>query len=150
MATVGKILRTRREDLKLTLDDINKKTSISEKFLADIENEEYDRLPPLSYTTGFVRLYAEAVGLDAGAIASQFKREVKPGEPLPGTEPDGSLAATDLGTRSLSRWLIIAVVALIIIVAFGYYGWLRATPQAKAPVARQPAVETTTGSSVKP
>lgn len=148
MATVGTILKTRREDLKLTLEDISVKTKVGAKFLAAIENEQYDLLPPLSYTLGFVKLYAKAVGLDAGAVAAQFKKEAGPTESSRESS-DNAFADKDILKKTIPAWLFFAVIALILIVSAAYYGWWRATPRAIAPGQEKPAVESVASGTPK-
>ena len=129
MATVGKVLRAKREELGLTLEDIHAKTKVSLKFLASIENEEYEFLPPESYTIGFIHSYAYAVGLDPGTVIAQYRREAKAGvEPSPATGED-TLANRDIVKKPISTWLFIAILAILAIAAFSYYGWLRSTPE---------------------
>ncbi len=148
MATVGKILKTRREGLSLTLEDMSVKTKVGVKFLAAIENEQYDLLPPPSYTLGFVKLYAEAVGLDAGAVAAQFKREAGPAKS--NHEPaDDSLPDKDILRKSLPVWVIGAIIALILMISAAYYGWWRATPKATAPGGGPPVAESATTGTAK-
>jgi len=148
VATVGKILRTRRESLALTLEDMSIKTKVGVKFLAAIENEQYDLLPPLSYTLGFVKLYAEAVGLDAGAVAAQFKREAGPTKS--NHEPaEDSLLDRDILKKSLPVWVIGAIIALILMVSAAYYGWWRATPKATAPGGGRPVAESAATGTAK-
>ncbi len=148
MATVGKILKTRREDLKLTLEDMSVKTKVGVKFLAAIENEQFDHLPPLSYTLGFVKLYAEAVGLDAGAVAAQFKREAGPAK-ANHDSGDETLPDKDILKKTLPVWIIFAIIALILMVSAAYYGWWRATPMAKTPGAEPPVVESVATGTAK-
>jgi cytoskeletal protein RodZ len=145
MATVGRLLKTSREKQGLALDDIAAKTKVSLKFLAAIENEEYDLLPPLSYSVGFVRLFAEAVGQDGGAVSAQFKREV-------GASVDPSRSETvepddnpdTAPKRTLPAWAIAAAAALIILAIMASYGLLRSTPKTTDPVGRTGAAATGT------
>jgi cytoskeletal protein RodZ len=148
VATVGTILKTRREDLRLTLEDLSVKTKVAAKFLAAIENEQYDLLPPLSYTLGFVKLYAEAVSLDAGAVAAQFKREAGPAKT--GRESvDESLPNSDIIKKRLSLWMMLAIVAFILIMSAAYYGWWRGAPRASTPGPNKPAIESAASETAK-
>jgi cytoskeletal protein RodZ len=147
VATVGAILQTRREELKLTLEDVSSKTKVGIKFLAAIENEEFDLLPALSYSIGFVRLYATAVGLDAGAIAAQFKRE---GRARTGTtSADEHLLDKNIVRRTFPVWLLGAIIAFLFFTAIASYGCLRATPRAKPPVRSNTNVESNATGTAK-
>ncbi len=138
MAAVGKILRNEREGHRLTLEDVSTKTKVSTRFLAAIENAEYDNLPPQSYTIGFVKLYATAVGLDAGAIAAQFKRET--GALVEGNAsvlPEEHTSPQVLRGRRVPIWIYGAVTAAVLFVLLGSYGCLRSTPRAASPAVGQ-------------
>jgi|SRR5581483_2020280 len=75
MLRAGEILRERRLDKKLTLDDVSKATKIKVRFLEAIEKGRYSDLPSSSYAQGFVRNYAEYLGFSARQILPLFKRE---------------------------------------------------------------------------
>ena len=64
MKTVGSILREARVAKKLTLKEAEAATKFREKFLENIESDDYSRLPSLSYAKGFVKNYSEYLGLD--------------------------------------------------------------------------------------
>ena len=150
MATVGKALRAKREELGLTLEDMHAKTKVGLKFLAAIENEEYEFLPPESYTIGFIRSYADAVGLDPGTVIAQYKREAKAGiEPSTAAGED-TLADRDMVKKPISTWLIVAILAVLAIAAFGYYGWLRSTPEPGNPGLGTKSQGATATSTIKP
>lgn len=151
MAAVGKILRNKREEHRLSLEDVSAKTKVSTRFLAAIENEEYDNLPPQSYTIGFVKLYAEAVGLDAGAIAAQFKRETGTPVQMDATiKSDEHTRAKVLRGQRIPFWIYGAAAAAILIVVIGSYGCLRSTPRAVSPAMEKPAGASAASSTGKP
>ncbi|QLC22093.1 helix-turn-helix domain-containing protein [Parasphingopyxis sp. CP4] len=73
---VGTRLREARESQGISLDDIAKTTRIPLRQLQNIENSDYEKLPAPTYSTGFVKAYALAVGLDAPALAKEFREEI--------------------------------------------------------------------------
>ncbi|MBQ5759907.1 MAG: helix-turn-helix domain-containing protein [Schwartzia sp.] len=75
---VGKILRDKREEQRIALEDVESITSIRRSYIEAIEKEDYDKLPGLVYARGFVRNYADFLGLDGDTIAAQFKKEMEP------------------------------------------------------------------------
>lgn len=75
MKTVGLMLKEARLSRGLTLADIEKGTKIREKFLEGIEEDDYSKLPSLSYAKGFVKNYSEYVGLNSRTVLAFFRRQ---------------------------------------------------------------------------
>ena len=63
-SVIGQELQKARLDKGLSLDDIQQTTKIQKRYLAAIENGQFDQLPGAFYERAFVRQYANAVGLD--------------------------------------------------------------------------------------
>src|SRR4051795_309018 len=76
MPTVGERLRVAREEKGLSLEDIAAQTRIPQRHLESIETAEWDKLPAPTYTTGFAKSYATAVGLDRVEIGEQLREEM--------------------------------------------------------------------------
>ena len=73
--TVGVLLRRRRRELGQDLGQIAQELCIREHYLAAIEEGHSEVLPGATYAIGFVRAYAEALGLNPAAVAERFRRE---------------------------------------------------------------------------
>lgn len=72
---VGALLRVTRERADLTLRDVAEALRIRHAHLEAIEAGDYDRLPGATYAVGFVRAYADHLGLDSNEIVRRFKTE---------------------------------------------------------------------------
>lgn len=81
MSKVGEMLRDERERQNLTFDDIEQSTSIRTRYLQAIEAGEYSVLPGDVYTKGFIRNYANILGLDGAEFVNMYNREAQ-GKPL--------------------------------------------------------------------
>lgn len=66
--TIGTALRLRREEKKLTLEQVSQETRIRINYLQAIENDQLTALPSLAQARGFIRLYANFLGLDPYAL----------------------------------------------------------------------------------
>lgn len=75
MKTVGGILKERRESKKISLQDAERATKIRAKFLEAIEEDDYTKLPSISYAKGFVRNYSEFLGLNSDTTLAFFRRQ---------------------------------------------------------------------------
>src|SRR6185369_2178998 len=74
--TVGERLRAAREEKGLSLEDVAAQTRIPQRHLASIEVGDWDNLPAPTYTVGFAKSYASAVGLDRTEIGNQLREEM--------------------------------------------------------------------------
>jgi len=73
---VGEQLLAAREKAGISLEDIAAQTRIPTRHLQSIEASEWDKLPAPTYTMGFAKSYASAVGLDRNEIADQLRAEM--------------------------------------------------------------------------
>jgi cytoskeletal protein RodZ len=71
---VGQKLKKARVAKGLSLEEISKVTKLSEKSLVSIENDQFQDLPAPTYIKGFIKLYAQCVGLDANSILEDFRK----------------------------------------------------------------------------
>ena len=69
---VGRELRAAREQHGLSLEELSARTRLGLERLKAIEDEEFDRLPPVVYLKGLVRAYAAEVGLNPSATAQRY------------------------------------------------------------------------------
>ncbi|MDP3987585.1 MAG: helix-turn-helix domain-containing protein [Candidatus Levybacteria bacterium] len=75
MVNVGQKLYEERVKKGLTLEEIEKAIKIKASFLSAIEKGEHKKLPSSAYAYGFVRNYAEFLGLPKNEILALFRRE---------------------------------------------------------------------------
>lgn len=80
---VGEALKARREALGYALPDLAASLRIRLTFLEAIEDGRWGDLPGHAYSTGFLRSYAQIVGLDPGAVLLRFKQDAAGHEPAP-------------------------------------------------------------------
>lgn len=101
---IGAVLQSRRQELGLALEDIQKVTKIRIRYLRAIEAGDDSVLPALPYTQGFIRAYASYVGLDGHqlAVAYRLARQQAEGE-TPQPQLTKSAKATMLGGAGRSR-----------------------------------------------
>ncbi len=77
MKTVGEMLHEARVAKGFTFEQIERETKIRFKFLEAIELDDYSKLPSLSYAKGFVKNYAEFLGLNSRHILAFFRRQTQ-------------------------------------------------------------------------
>jgi flagellar biosynthesis protein FlhG len=70
----GKALKQVRERMGVEPQTISKETKISMKTLEWIEEEAFEKLPPLVYLKGFLKSYAQSLGLDPQRVIEEYIR----------------------------------------------------------------------------
>ena len=148
--TVGEQLRAAREAKGLSLEDVAAQTRIPQRHLASIETGDWDNLPAPTYTIGFAKNYAGAVGLDRVEIGNQLREEMG-GLRFASNSADVFEPADP--RRTMPKGLVIGTI-LAVIVLIGVMSWLnkrsldqgnepqqQAAQQPAAPAAPKPAVQ---------
>ena len=114
-SSLGIFLKKSREERHVALDDIAEATRIRRYYLEAIENDEWDKLPSKVFIKGFLKSYAEFLGLDKEAVIHHYLRTSS----VETTEP-GAVKKTR--SRSVKPYLImiVSVLALVFIIAVIY------------------------------
>ena len=68
----GSELKQLRERMGLELQTVSKETKISLKILESLEEESFDKLPALVYLKGFLKSYAQCLGLDPQKVVEGY------------------------------------------------------------------------------
>jgi cytoskeleton protein RodZ len=109
--TVGERLRAAREEKGLSLEDIAAQTRIPQRHLESLETADWDKLPAPTYTNGFAKSYATAVGLDRIEIGEQLRAEMG-GQRSPMTSTE-IFEPVD-PARTMPKWLVFGTIAAVI------------------------------------
>lgn len=70
---IGEQLRTARESRGLSIDYVADETNIAKRYLTAMENEDFSVFPGEPYAIGFLKNYADYLGLDSSSIIQAFK-----------------------------------------------------------------------------
>lgn len=109
--TLGEKLRKIRSERRLSLKEISKSTRIQNKYLEYLENGEYDKLPPNVYVKGFLKSYANYLGVDENYLLKLYDREKGIQANLKGN--DGNQKDRTNEPIKLSRFIITPKVLLV-------------------------------------
>jgi hypothetical protein len=75
-------LKAAREKRRLSIDDVVEATRIKAHIVQDLENDDYSAIAAPLYGKGFIKLYAEYVGLDPAPLVrdylSHYAKTVRP------------------------------------------------------------------------
>ncbi len=112
-------MRAQRERMGLTLEQAAEDTRIREKFLGALENGDYHSLPGAVYTKGFLRNYAEYLGLEPDELVAIYQQERGIPEPPRSFEP-----MKPIMRRNLILTPAILVPVLVLVGVAGFLGYL--------------------------
>jgi cytoskeleton protein RodZ len=74
---IGEVLKRTRARHKIDIRIVEQQTKIRIKYLRALENEDWDVLPGPAYARGFLRTYAQVLGLDGDALVDEYRRTVE-------------------------------------------------------------------------
>lgn len=80
MFDIGSSLREARLRQNLDFPELEERTKIRPKYLRALEDERFDLLPAPTYVRGFLRSYAEALGLDGQPFVDEYSSRFTVGE----------------------------------------------------------------------
>jgi cytoskeletal protein RodZ len=110
------LLQERREELGLELDEIGAMLRIKPAYLAALEQGRTHDLPGPTYAIGFVRAYAEFLGIESEPVLARFKAEAAGVT----ARPDLALPVP-LGERSLPGGALVLVALIVALCGYGIW-----------------------------
>ena len=116
-STVAEALRRTREEHGQDLGTVAEVLRIRHAYLEAIESGDFDRLPGTTYALGFLRTYAEFLGLDGDEIVERFKRESRGA----GDRPD-LVFPEPVAAKRIPAGAVALIAVLLFAAAYG--GWL--------------------------
>lgn len=120
---LGELLREARLAKRLSLEALEEQTRIRSRFIAALEREDYNLLPPIPYTAGFIRRLARTLELPEEVLVRRFRRERRVFEAMGKPKarvPEAIRLPPIVITPRLFVWL--AGLGAVSSVA-GYIGW---------------------------
>ena len=126
--SVGHLLRSTREGLGWDIRDVAAALRIRAEYLAALERNTVEGLPGVAYATGFLRAYADYLGLDGNEAVNRFKSEKKTLASRP--ELSFPVPLTDRGIPGSGLFLI---ALLLITLAYGTWHYMSSGERATTP-----------------
>jgi cytoskeleton protein RodZ len=120
--TLGEQLRNLRSEGRVTLHEVSRDTKIPMKYLEMIEDGKYENLPPDVYVKGFLRAYAEFLGVDLKKIINLYEREkdIKSNLQSGGKKNPQKKAKRPIRFVITPRYLVVVLIVLVIVGGFSY------------------------------
>ncbi|MFC4236618.1 helix-turn-helix domain-containing protein [Thalassospira xianhensis] len=121
---VGRLLRHTRNSLGQSVEDVCRLLRIRKIYIEAIENSDYSVLPGGPYGLGFIKAYAEHLGLDGAEIVRRFRAESN----APAARTELSFPKPVQESR-VPGGAVLLIAALLGIGAYG--GWYYLSSQGK-------------------
>jgi len=145
MFEIGSSLREARERRGLSYADVESGTKVRSRYIKALEDERFDILPGPTYTKGFLRAYADFLGLDGNLYIDEFNSRHHD----PRRDPEREIyprsnARTQRRHRRESNLVLIALAAIVAVSSLVFLAWDNSHPSATLPI---PPASTSTGGS---
>jgi hypothetical protein len=131
---IGNSLREARVRQHLELTEIELATKIRARYLRALEEETFDALPAQTYVKGFLRTYADYLGLDGQLYVDEFNSRYGAEGEEP-REPVVVRRASNVGRqhrRLERRWVMFALAGIGALFAFSIAAWKFSGPENEA------------------
>ncbi len=116
VSLLGATLRRARENKGLTLEAVAAQLNLRAATLQNLEDDRYDALPGTTFIRGYIRSYANVLGLDGNSLSKQYVQEEQPRE---GVKP-----LQNIERKSRARFFLISFVLLLVVIAgLAGYWW---------------------------
>jgi cytoskeletal protein RodZ len=118
---IGNSLREARIRKSLDYPEIERATKIRVRYLRALEEEEFRVLPAPTYVKGFLRTYADYLGLDGQLYVDEYNSRYVTGEDEPPLRR--SSASPRRSRRVESRVVVLALGAIALVTALVIAAW---------------------------
>jgi helix-turn-helix protein len=119
---IGNSLREARLRQQLDFPELEQATKIRSRYLRALEDEQFDVLPAETYVKGFLRAYAEYLGLDGQLYVDEYNSRYVVGEDEPVARPRRSDAGRSQ-RRADSRVVLAALAGIAAVTALVIAAW---------------------------
>jgi hypothetical protein len=121
---IGNSLREARLRQQLDFPELEQQTKIRSKYLKALEDEQFDLLPAPTYVKGFLRNYADALGLEGQLYVDEYNSRFITGEEdVPLRPRDYQRRPQPLGHRFETRAIVLALGAIVAVFALVIVAW---------------------------
>jgi cytoskeletal protein RodZ len=120
MSSFGETLKRERELRQISLREISEATKINLRYLDALERNDFRHLPGGVFNKGFVRAYAQFIGIDPEAMAMAYleeeqRQQARAQRPV-GGESAAPVAVESRRPTGTHLWVIVVVALLLLFV----------------------------------
>jgi cytoskeleton protein RodZ len=135
----GRLLHEARLDLRLAPEDVAQMLHLSPKQIVALEQDDYKNLPGPTYVRGYLRSYAQLLGLSPETVLESYSSLTIPSRPisLPQSAPPPQITSSDRLIKAATLGVAAIVLGLV-------YLWWRSDEAATTAPSSPPAVASQT------
>jgi len=146
MTSIGEQLKNARQERGVSLDQVADETNIARRYLEALESENFSVFPGEPYILGFLRNYADYLGLDPQSLVNSFRGIRIQEQPVP-------IDALLHDKKKINVPLIIILVLVALGIIGGFFIWNSGlfSPRRNTPIvqAREPVAYTLKSTSME-
>ena len=120
---IGSSLREARLRQELDFPEMEFRTKVRAKYLRALEEERFDQLPAHTYIKGFLRTYADALGMDGQLYVDEYNSRFVAGEDEQPLRTRRVAQTRGRRERRESRIVIVALAAITLVTALVIAAW---------------------------
>lgn len=117
---IGRVLRVERERQRISLGSVARATKVRQDYLELIDAERLDELPAGAYAKGFIRAYAQFLGLDPLPLVQTY--EARHGRPEPELSAVVRRPVRVPNAAQPRAWRVAAGIAVGLLLVLGLLG----------------------------
>lgn len=130
MFEIGSSLREARIRQQLDFPEIEAGTKIRQKYLRALEDERFEVLPAHPYIKGFLRAYADFLGLDGGLYVDEYNSRFVVGEEEPPLRARRAPAPRRRASRRFeANVVVLALTAIALVTGLVIAAWKFGGPE---------------------
>ena len=125
MFDIGSSLREARTRQGLDFNEMEFRTKVRAKYLRALEDENFEQLPGHTYIKGFLRTYADSLGMDGQLYVDEYNSRYVAGDeeqPLQTRRVPSAKGKRHHQHRE-SRLVVIGVVAIVLLTMLVFAAW---------------------------
>lgn len=137
--SLGALLKERRQEMKLTVQDIATQMRLDPRIVESLESESYEGLPAALYVRGYIRGYAKILKLDGNALVELYDSDApsEPPEIIPEVKHPTQTSSSDKPVKAFTY--LVTFTLVILLIAWWQSSFVVKTVSAPA-VSQEPAV----------
>jgi Helix-turn-helix domain len=131
MFEIGSTLREARARRGLDFPELEEITKIRSKYLRALEDEQFTVLPAPTYVKGFLRTYAEALGLEGQPFVDEYASRFVVGEEEPPVRVRNVPSYRRRREQRESRLAVLALLGIALVTALVFAAWKFGGPESE-------------------